>query len=185
MADDKVLEDEKVEQASGTDTAEPEPEVGQADEAVNGDEESAPETTAKESQPAASNDDDTYENVAIPMKSDELKDAAETKTDDNKIEPAAAETTEEPIDENVAAAQPLTTTDDDVECGQQNGEANKDKPEPPVYQRILRNLKKREILFPVIGGVTFLLGLILIITGLLVMQGKCDRQVSWVSNLYS
>ncbi len=44
----------------------------------------------------------------------------------------------------------------------------------------MKFLRKREIVFCMIGGVAFLIGLVMIIVGLLVMQGKCDNKKYWV-----
>ncbi len=45
---------------------------------------------------------------------------------------------------------------------------------------MMKFLRKREIVFCMIGGIAFLVGLIMIIVGLLIMQGKCDKRY-WVS----
>lgn len=148
MADDKLIE---AEVAAVVESAAAEPEV--------------PTTTDVPAASTADPVEDTYESV--------------TPADTTKAEPektngtaaAAEEGIEVPLDENEAAAQPLTEGEKDVEAG----DASKDtSPSLAAHVRILAALKKREILFPVIGGVTFLLGLILIIVALMVMQGKCD-----------
>ena len=52
--------------------------------------------------------------------------------------------------------------------------------EGQTQKEFMKFLRKREIVFCMIGGVAFLIGLIMIIIGLLVMQGKCDKRY-WVS----
>lgn len=163
MADDKVVEDETPEQPTTAAETEEAP---------------ATELAAKDPvEPAA---EDTYESVSAPeAKETEEEAATATATEPEKtngnVESAAAETIEVPLDENEAAAQPLTG-EKDVESGPSN-EVPKEKSTARIQERLIRTLRKREILFPLIGGVTFLIGLILIITGLLVMQNRCDSAV--------
>ena len=163
MADDKVTDEVKPEETPATETP-AEPEVA-AEEASK--EAAEPAAEAVTADPV----EDTYESVAAPADKTEPE-----KTNGTAATAAAAESIEVPLDENEAASQPLTGGDKDVEGGAAStSDVPKEKSPLRVHERLLRTLRKREILFPVVGGVTFLLGLILIITGLLVMQGKCDR----------
>ena len=99
-------------------------------------------------------------------------------------------------DENVNEKQPLTdvTTmpQSDLEIDLEKGHAStnggritpKDMivvtTEGQTQKEFMKFLRKREIVFCMIGGIAFLIGLIMIIIGLLVMQGKCDKRY-WVS----
>ncbi len=49
-----------------------------------------------------------------------------------------------------------------------------------VHKKHMKFLQKREIVFCMIGGVAFLIGLIMTVVGLLIMQSKCDKTY-WVS----
>ena len=74
-----------------------------------------------------------------------------------------------------SGAGPATETHD-VEVGKQNGATA--HPEKDAGKKTLVHLmKKKEVIICFIGGVTFLIGLIMIIVGLMVMQEKCDRQL--------
>ena len=101
-------------------------------------------------------------------------------------------------DENVNEKQPLTETtamaQSDLEFDIEKGHAStngggritpKDMivvtTEGQTQKDFMKFLRKREIVFCMIGGIAFLIGLIMIIIGLLVMQGKCDKRY-WVSN---
>ncbi len=55
--------------------------------------------------------------------------------------------------------------------------------EGQTQKEFMKFLRKREIVFCMIGGIAFLIGLIMIIIGLLIMQGKCDKRY-WVSLLF-
>ena len=100
-------------------------------------------------------------------------------------------------DEEINEQQPLTYTttmpQSDLELDLEKGHASvnggritpKDMivvtTEGQTQKEFLKFLKKREIVFCMIGGIAFLIGLIMIIVGLLVMQGKCNKRY-WVSN---
>ena len=81
------------------------------------------------------------------------------------------------------AVEPLApaTNPTDVEIAQPNCAEGK-RPKSPKQKRLIKMLKRKEIIFFLIGGVTFSLGLILVIVALLIMQGKCEKQPYWVSN---
>ena len=101
-------------------------------------------------------------------------------------------------DESVSEKQPLTEANtmpqSDLEIDLEKGHAStnggritpKDMivvtTEGQTQKEFMKFLRKREIVFCMIGGIAFLLGLIMIIIGLLVMQGKCDKRY-WVSTL--
>ncbi len=103
-----------------------------------------------------------------------------TATDDNNM------SEKQPLTDSETNA-PETNLDIDLEKGQTStngGVTPKDvivvTTEGQTHKDHMKFLRKREIVFCMIGGVAFLIGLVMIIVGLLVMQGKCDNKKYWV-----
>ncbi len=128
----------------------------------------------KESDPKSFDEGLTKEGGETPAGDDmELENKRHSKTDDESGKEISEDLASHPV--------PTTSNQTDVEKGQPiSAGANDSKTAEDKHLVFLHFLKKKEVVFCCIGGITFLIGLIMIIVGLMVMQGKCDRHY-WVS----
>lgn len=154
-----------------------------ADEGNTGTEEKRKSTGSRRSgapspkpEPVEDAADDAAEDEDKDVEEEEVKLVPKSKSKDS-MKREEIEMNDHAVAPPVAAASAEGTTENnDVEQGKQNGLNHPDKTDSEK-KSMLQLMKKREIIICFIGGITFLIGLIMIIVGLMVMQSRCDRQL--------